>query len=62
MIILAHGALGAFDELIFLAVAVVFLGMMGVSWFRSRDFEPELESEGEQTSEAVEQSDRFKLE
>jgi hypothetical protein len=62
MVILAHGALGAFDELIFLAVAVVFLAMMGVSWFRSRDFEPELEGDGESTTETVQQGDRFKLE
>jgi hypothetical protein len=32
----AHGALGWADELIFLGVIVVFLGMMGWSWFRSR--------------------------
>lgn len=40
-VILAHGALGWFDELVFLGVVVIFLGMMGVSWFRSRsmDFE-----------------------
>lgn len=34
--ILAHGALGWADELIFLGVIVAFLGMMGVAWFRSR--------------------------
>ncbi len=34
--ILAHGALGAYDELIFLAVAAIFLIMMGISWFISR--------------------------
>jgi hypothetical protein len=62
MVILAHGALGAFDELIFLAVAVVFLAMMGVSWFRSKDLEPELETDGEPNTETLEQGDRFKLE
>jgi cytoskeletal protein RodZ len=36
MYILAHGALGPYDELIFLGVAVVFLVMMGVSWFQTR--------------------------
>jgi len=35
--ILAHGALGAFDEIIFLGVAAIFLVMMGVSWFTSRN-------------------------
>jgi hypothetical protein len=54
----AHGALGAFDELIFLGVAGLFLAMMGISWFRSRNLEPELE----ETDAAPEQSsDRFKL-
>ena len=28
-VILAHGALGPFDEIVFLGIAVVFLGMMG---------------------------------
>ena len=37
--ILAHGALGPFDEIIFLGVAVVFLGMMGFSWLRSQQLE-----------------------
>ena len=35
--ILAHGALGPFDEIIFIGIAVIFLGMMGVSWLRSQD-------------------------
>ena len=34
--ILAHGALGAFDEVIFISVAAIFLIMMGISWFISR--------------------------
>jgi hypothetical protein len=33
---LAHGALGPYDELIYLGIAVIFLVMMGVSWFQSR--------------------------
>lgn len=36
---LAHGALGIFDELVFLAVAVVFVGMMISSWVRARGME-----------------------
>ena len=34
--ILAHGALGYWDDLIFLAIIIIFLSMMGISWFRSR--------------------------
>ena len=36
---LAHGALGIFDELVFLAVAVAFVGMMISSWVRARSLE-----------------------
>ena len=32
----AHGALGGLDEVIFLAVVVIFVGMMAISWMRSR--------------------------
>jgi hypothetical protein len=39
-LILAHGSLGPYDELIFLGVSVVFLVMMGISWFTSRTEEP----------------------
>ena len=35
-VILAHGALGPFDEIIFLSIAAVFLVMMGISWVRSQ--------------------------
>ena len=44
IVILAHGALGGLDEVIFLSIAVVFVAMMGVSWYRSQqlpDDEPE---------------------
>lgn len=34
---LAHGALGNFDEVIFLLVAGIFLTMMGISWVKSRN-------------------------
>ena len=36
IVILAHGALGWFDELIFLGIIVIFLGMVVFAWFRSR--------------------------
>ena len=35
-VLLAHGALGWWDDLIFLGVIVIFIGMMIFSWFRSR--------------------------
>ena len=38
-VILAHGALGPFDEIIFIGIAVIFLGMMGLSWLRSQALE-----------------------
>ena len=34
--ILAHGALGAFDELIYVSIAVLFVVIMAISWLRSR--------------------------
>jgi hypothetical protein len=34
--LLAHGALGIWDEMIFLGVVVIFVAMMGISWARSR--------------------------
>ncbi|GAB4515731.1 MAG: hypothetical protein OHK0046_19610 [Anaerolineae bacterium] len=39
-ILLAHGALGPWDELIFGGVAVTFLVMMGISWFRASQADP----------------------
>ena len=39
--ILAHGALGPFDEIIFFGIAIVFLGMMVVSWLRSQQIADE---------------------
>lgn len=58
--ILAHGALGTFDEIIFLAIAVVFLGMMGLSWLRSQDLPDEELHEAEDA--AAPDGDRFELE
>jgi hypothetical protein len=36
IVILAHGALGWFDELVFLGIIVIFLVMVVFAWFRSR--------------------------
>jgi hypothetical protein len=55
-VILAHGALGPYDELIMLGAVVVFLIMMGISWVKSRNTRPEFEQarEDDAQSEAVE--------
>lgn len=37
--LLAHGALGPWDEIIFLGVSAVFIVIMGISWVRSRNAE-----------------------
>ena len=48
--ILAHGALGPFDEIIFLGIAIVFLLMMGVSWLRSQQLPAdEIDTEDEKS-------------
>ncbi|MEO8392534.1 MAG: hypothetical protein ABI700_06045, partial [Chloroflexota bacterium] len=44
-VILAHGALGPYDELIMGSAAVIFLIIMGISWVRSRNTRPEFEDE-----------------
>ena len=67
-VILAHGALGPYDELIFLGVAVIFLVMMGISWVKSRSAQPPLDSADAEPASAVardeptpETPDRFRL-
>ena len=58
-IILAHGLLGAFDELIYLAIAVIFVGFMVVSWLRARNQTME---DDEATNQVADSSnDHFKL-
>lgn len=61
-VILAHGALGNWDEVIFLSLAAIFLTMMGVSWFRSRA--AALEDDATAPADSAEQPspDRFRLE
>lgn len=60
-VILAHGSLGPFDELIFLGVAVIFLTMMGISWVKSRNTPPDFEDDTPQTEIPTESADRFTL-
>lgn len=38
--ILAHGALGIWDEVIFIAIGIIFLIFMIISWIRSRAVSP----------------------
>lgn len=61
-VILAHGALGPFDEIIFISVAVIFLGMMGVSWLRSQELEDDPLDAGEAEAASAGDADHFELE
>lgn len=38
----AHGALGAWDELIFIGVVTIFAGVAIYTWFKGRGLEPEI--------------------
>ena len=58
-IILAHGALGNWDEVIFLSIAAIFLIMMGISWVKSRNTTPDL-GEGEAPAEGGQQPETAK--
>ncbi|NDJ62063.1 MAG: hypothetical protein GYB67_13110 [Chloroflexi bacterium] len=64
--VLAHGALGWFDELLFVGIAVIFFVMMGISWVRSRAAaEQEAAAPDAPTAEASDpaaEPDRFRLE
>lgn len=61
-IFLAHGALGNFDEVVFIGVAVIFLTMMGISWVRSRNMQvDEPPEEPAQPTAEPNAPDRFKL-
>ncbi len=65
-IILAHGALGEYDELIEFGVAAIFLTLMGISWVKSRNTRPEFEQAQEQSeerdfTETSDEPDRFSL-
>lgn len=63
-VLLAHGALGPYDELIFLGIFSIFIGMMIVSWFRSQHMEFENDDLMPQKPENNDASDeeRFTLE
>jgi hypothetical protein len=49
LIILAHsGGSGNWDEYMFFGIAIAFTLFMAIGWWRSRDFEPELEDNSEE--------------
>lgn len=59
-----HGALGIFDELIFLSVAIIFLVMMVVSWVRGRgldDTPPQDPTPIDAPAESSAEPNRFRL-
>lgn len=64
-IILAHGALGEYDELIEFFVAAIFLTLMGISWVKSRNtrpnFDQQEQSENREFTEPSDEPDRFSL-
>ena len=63
-VILAHGGLGDWDEVIFLSVAAIFLVMMGISWIRSRGVplnEPEKQNHETPTVSSEKTGDHFRL-
>ena len=57
-VILAHGALGPFDEIIFFGIAVIFVAMMAVSWLRSQELE---EDHGIEDAGVAQDPDHFEL-
>lgn len=61
-VILAHGSLGSFDELIFVGVAVVFLVVVGISWAWSRMRQPDFDAPQDHASpQQADSGERFKL-
>lgn len=68
-IILAHGALGNFDEVIWLSIGAIFVVMMGISWVKSHmtEFEDEesVEKEKHESHQEIDSNnttdDHFRL-
>ncbi len=53
-VLLAHGALGPFDEIIFFGIGAIFLVAMGISWVRSRFSAPPAETPDDVTADESE--------
>ncbi|MCU0499478.1 MAG: hypothetical protein MUF87_19180 [Anaerolineae bacterium] len=60
VVFVAHGALGPWDEVIFVGVGIVFFGLMIWSWIQSRQL-PETETPTNTETTPVDE-DRFRLE
>jgi len=63
VVVLAHGLLGGFDEVIFVSIAVIFVGMMGFSWFRSQQLPDDIEtmSQDDAINNTSDTTDHFEL-
>jgi|FLYN01.1.fsa_nt_gi hypothetical protein len=61
-IILAHGALGNWDEVIFIGIAAIFFIMMIVSWIKSRNTRPDLGERELRANGGKESGNRFPME
>jgi hypothetical protein len=61
-IILAHGALGIWDEVVFVVIAAIFFIMMGISWVKSRNTRPDLGEHDLHTNGSQEAANRFPME
>ena len=59
--ILAHGALGWWDETIYISIAVIFVIFMIVSWLRSRNADLEDEAGEQDELTPTNQEEHFKL-
>lgn len=63
-LVLAHGALGYWDETIYIAVAVIFFAITIYSWYRTRRDFPDMPDENISHNEQQPQTrdpDTFKL-
>lgn len=59
--LLAHGALGWFDEILFVGVGLGFIAMMVRSWLRSRSLPPADDPAPQPNSAASDSPDHFRL-
>ena len=61
--ILAHGALGWWDEIIYVTIAIIFLVFMVISWLRSRntDIEEQPSGDSPQSTSPSESPEHFRL-
>lgn len=60
-VLLAHGALGWWDEILFAGVAIVFVAIMILSWLRSRALPPEEINPASAPDAEASTPERFKL-